>query len=217
MAEDPPKLSPIEDVIASTPQSPRGHDLENYTRRLQAQRAWWKRVLNTQAPYAWNVRRLVRGRVLDIGCGVGRNLLHLDGNGVGVDTNEHSVAVARERGLVAYTADAFPSSADGSPGRYSTLLIAHVLEHMNRNEATAVLGSYLPYLAAGGRVVVIVPQEAGFRSDPTHVSPVDRRELMAIADEHGLLVDRIASFPLPRFVGKLFKHNETVAVMHRPD
>ena len=79
-----------------------------YTERLIG--PWWKPTSVVQAPYRWNIRRLGLGRTLDVGCGVGRNLLHLDGNGVGVDTNRHSVAIATDRGLSAYTADAFPDS-----------------------------------------------------------------------------------------------------------
>jgi hypothetical protein len=38
----------------------------------------------------------------DVGCGLGRNLGHLDGNGVGVDHNAESVAIAQSRGLRAF-------------------------------------------------------------------------------------------------------------------
>jgi 2-polyprenyl-3-methyl-5-hydroxy-6-metoxy-1,4-benzoquinol methylase len=216
MSEQSPAERSLRDEHPTTTPERRAHDLEEYTRRLHAERAWWKRLLNTQAPYAWNVRRLVRGRTLDVGCGVGRNLLHLDGNGVGVDTNVHSVAVARQRGLVAYTTEEFSASADALHEGYSTVLIAHVLEHMREDEACTVVGAYLPYLESGGRVVVIVPQEAGFRSDPTHVQPVGSAELARIAQSNGLRLERVTSFPLPRLAGKVFRHNETVAVMQKP-
>ncbi|GMQ85600.1 MAG: hypothetical protein BMS9Abin07_1167 [Acidimicrobiia bacterium] len=184
-----------------------------YTKRLIGSR--WKPSSLVQAPYRWNVRRLDLGHVLDIGCGVGRNLLHLDGNGVGVDTNRHSVAVARERGLIAYTADAFPDSPEAKPESFDSLLFAHVLEHMTIDQAEVLVGTYLPYLRQGGKVVFVVPQEAGFASDDTHVEFVDEETIDRIRDRHGLQSISTASFPFPRPAGKVFTHNETVAVSRK--
>lgn len=162
-----------------------------------------------------HIRRVVETPVLDIGCGIGRNLMHLDGNGVGVDTNEHSVAAARQRGLTVHTADEFPSSDAAVDGFFATLLMAHVLEHMSLDDATELLGAYLRYLRNDGRVVAIVPQEAGYASDPTHVAFVDRPELEHIASSNDLVVERLYSFPFPRRAGKVFRHNETVALLTR--
>lgn len=192
------------------------HDGAAYTRRLADTDARWKRLIGAQIPYRWNIRRIVVGRVLDVGCGVGRNLLHLDGEGIGVDTNPHSVEVARRRGLTAYTADEFAATAHATPESYDTLLFAHVLEHMTNREAVALVGSYLRYLSFGGRVVVIVPQAAGFRSDPTHVDPVDEQVLSRVARDNQLEVERIYSFPLPLIFGRVFKYNETVALLRKP-
>lgn len=190
------------------------HDDAAYTERLVG--SWWKPSFIVQAPYRWNIRRLGLGRVLDVGCGVGRNLLHLDGNGVGVDTNPHSVAVARRRGLTAYTADEFPGSDDAVPGGFDGLLFAHVLEHMSNAEAEGLVGEYLPYLRAGGTVVIIVPQEAGFASDDTHVEFVGDDALAQLQRRYGLDPVSLRSFPFPRPFGRVFRHNETVAVAHRP-
>jgi SAM-dependent methyltransferase len=186
---------------------------EDYTRRL-ADRSWWKRLLDVQAPYRRHIRRIVETPVLEIGCGIGRNLDHLNGRGVGVDTNEHSVEVARSRGLVAYTAHEFPST-DAADRKYETLLFAHVLEHMGPEEATDLVRTYLPFLAQNGLVVAIVPQEAGFESDPTHVSFVEISEIAQIARSVGLALDDSYSFPFPRWAGRVFRHNETVALLRR--
>src|SRR4051794_27828148 len=71
-----------------------------YAYRLaRLETVWWKRWLDVQRPYRWNLRRLEPGFTLDIGCGLGRNLSHLGGDGVGIDHNEESVATARARGL----------------------------------------------------------------------------------------------------------------------
>jgi SAM-dependent methyltransferase len=190
------------------------HDDAAYTERLVG--SWWKPSLILQAPYRWNIRRQGLGYVLDVGCGVGRNLLHLDGNGVGVDTNVHSIEVARRRGLTAYTSDAFPESDHAVPGGFDGLLFAHVLEHMTNTEAEALVGEYVPYVRDGGKVVIIVPQEAGYASDHTHVEFVDDEALARIQQRHGLAPVSLRSFPFPRSVGRVFRHNETVAVARKP-
>ncbi len=55
------------------------------------------RWFDVQAPYRRNIRRLEPGFVLDVGCGLGRNLRHLEGNGVGVDHNPDAVEACRAR------------------------------------------------------------------------------------------------------------------------
>jgi SAM-dependent methyltransferase len=187
-----------------------------YTTRLEQQTGkGWKRLFGVQAPYRRHIRRVVEGRVLDVGCGIGRNLQHLDGRGVGVDINPHSIEVARRSGLTVYTNDEFVTSVDAVESGFDTMLFAHVLEHMNSDHASALLGAYLPYLRPGGRVVVIVPQEAGFRSDPTHVTFLDLDELAHIEAKHGLMREAGYSFPLPRSAGRVFTHNETVALSRK--
>jgi len=92
------------------------------------------------------------------------------------------------------------------------LLFAHVLEHMPDTEATDLVRSYLRYLRRGGKVIVIVPQEAGYASDETHVNFLDGDDVAAVLTTCGLRVVRSYSFPFPRVAGRIFRHNETVVV-----
>ena len=182
-----------------------------YTERLVTlERTGLKKMLPTQAPYRWNLRRLQLGRVLDIGCGIGRNLLNCEPGSVGVDHNATSVETSRSRGLIAYTTEEFFSSPEFTPGSFDSLLCAHVLEHMDPELARTVLTSYLPYLKPGGKVVLITPQESGYASDATHVTFVDFDGLRAIATDAGLQVRRAYSFPFPRSFGRKFRYNEFV-------
>lgn len=190
---------------------------DDYARRLtELEGVWWKRIVPVQAPYRWNLRRLRPGFVLDIGCGLGRNLAHLGGNGVGVDHNEVLVAEARRRGLTAYLTSDFPTSEFATPERFDALLASHLVEHMPRAEAAAVLREYLPYVRAGGKVVIITPQERGFAADPTHVEFAGFDEVAALCTRLGLAVARQYSFPLPRRLGPVFVYNEFVTVAERP-
>lgn len=188
----------------------------SYTARLTAlEGAAWKRVLDVQAPYRWNLRRLLGDRTtLDIGCGIGRNLQHLPPGSVGVDHNASSVEVCRSRGLVAHETGEFWSSP-AATARFDGLLAAHLVEHLPRQEAVAVLGPYVELLSPGARVVLICPQERGYRSDPTHVTFFDLDELGRLCGELGLGVERSFSFPFPRPVGRRFTYNEFVVTARR--
>ncbi|NNC92663.1 MAG: class I SAM-dependent methyltransferase [Acidimicrobiia bacterium] len=184
---------------------------EDYAAQLQRREgARWKRLLNVQAPYRWNLRRLDLGFALDVGCGIGRNLAGLDG--VGVDHNSTAVELARQRGFTAFTTEDFVRSEYAVAERFDSILLAHVVEHMTGAEARELLANYLRYLRAGGRVVLIAPQEAGFRSDQTHVEFMDHSALRALLEANGLQVVREYSFPLVRAAGRFLRYNEFVSV-----
>jgi SAM-dependent methyltransferase len=188
-----------------------------YTRRLQRlQSSWWKRALDVQRPYRWHLRRLRLGFVLDVGCGLGRNLVNLRGSGVGIDHNADSVAAARARRLTAFTPDEFARSQYALPGRFDSLLLSHVVEHLYFDDALALVKEYLPFVRAGGQVLFITPQEAGHASDETHLTFTDLTALDRLARAAYLLPLRAYSFPFPRPVGRLFKYNEFVLLARRP-
>jgi SAM-dependent methyltransferase len=184
-----------------------------YAHRLETlERRWLARTFDVQRPYRRNVQRLATGFVLDLGCGLGRHLRHVGGHGVGIDLDEVAVATARARGLTAFTPGEFSASEYARPGRFDSLLASHVLEHLAPGDGTALLRRYLPYLRAEGRVILICPQEAGFRSDPTHVTFLDGPGLEGVASDCRIDVTSVRSFPFPRLAGRVFPHNETVLV-----
>ena len=183
---------------------------EWYADRLVTLRSQsWRRFVPD--PYRWNIRRSKLGRMLDVGCGVGRCLAFNDGNGVGIDHNPTSVATCRRLGLEAYTPDEFVASGRFDPGSFDSLLLSHVLEHTTPAQGRDLLEQYLPYVRPGGTVLVITPQEAGQRSDPTHVRLLDRTALAAELRAIGVFDVRTRSFPFPAVVGRFFRHNENQA------
>ncbi len=185
---------------------------EDYAARLERlQNKWWKRALDVQRPYRWNIRRWDLGRALDVGCGNGRNLISLPAGSVGVDHNPALVAAARRRGCEAYTDEEFFARPElCRPASYDGLLASHLIEHLSPADARRILGSYLPCIRPGGRVLFITPQERGHASDPTHVAFSDHAALVALADDLGIVVDRTYSFPFPRGFGAVFIYNEFV-------
>lgn len=174
---------------------------------------WWKRWLDVQRPYRWNLQRLEPGRTLDVGCGIGRNLAALSRTSVGVDHNVDSVAEAKRRGFDALSSEELSQRRNELLGQFDSLLFSHLLEHLDPVSAQELVASYLPYLrAAGGKTIFITPQEAGYRSDATHVEFVDFVSLSRLCDELGLQMQRQFSFPFPRIAGRYFKYNEFVVV-----
>jgi len=188
-----------------------------YTERLtQRSGARWKRVLDVQAPYRWNLRRILGDqRTLDVGCGIGRNLHNLAAGSLGVDHNATSVQLCREAGLAATTTEEFLAQDPIEHGGFGGMLAAHLIEHLPADGAVDVLAPYLPYLAPDAKIVLICPQERGFASDPTHTVFTDQDRLGALSRELGLRVEKQYSFPLPRFTGRVFTYNEFVTVAAR--
>jgi 2-polyprenyl-3-methyl-5-hydroxy-6-metoxy-1,4-benzoquinol methylase len=186
---------------------------KKYTERLNdLESIWWKKLLDVQAPYRWNLKRLKLGRVLDVGCGIGRNLSHLSSNSVGVDTNPHSVKVCTERGLQAITTSDLNQFKHDKSFIFDTLLFAHVIEHMSALDAEDLIKDYLPYLKTGGFVVLICPQKAGYQSDATHIEYYDDVKMNCLLRKLKIKNVRSYSFPFPEMVGKFFKYNEYVVL-----
>lgn len=189
---------------------------DDYAGRLKSQLVWWKRLLDVQAPYRWNLRRLRPGFMLDVGCGLGRNLAHVRGHGVGVDPNRACLAIAGAAGFEVYTPDEFAASPRAQGRPFDSLLVSHVLEHMSFDEAVGLVRANLPFLKPGGQVILITPQELGYAADPTHHHFMDFAELRRLAEALDLQVVRDFSFPFPRWVGRLFKYNEFVLTARAP-
>ena len=72
------------------------------------------------------VRRL-RGRMLDVGCGIG-DMLAFRPDSVGVDINQRTVEYCRQRGLTAHRMDVDRLPFDD--GTFDSVLLDNVLEHI---------------------------------------------------------------------------------------
>lgn len=191
-----------------------GTDYADRLTHLSGQR--WKQVLDVQAPYRRNVQRLTLGRTLDVGCGIGRNLAYLSKDSVGVDHNPHSIRVARERGLNAFTATDFLADPDlAVEGSFDALLAAHLIEHMPLAQSQEVIESYLPFLRDGARCVFICPQELGYKTDQTHVLFAGFEVLRSLSERLGLCFEYEYSFPFHRVAGRIFPYNEFVHVSRK--
>lgn len=192
--------------------TPNTQDLDYTTRLIEKQRVGWKRFFDVQAPYRWNLQRLKPGLTCDIGCGIGRNLINLQGNGIGIDHNLHSVQVAKNMGLTVFTPDEFQNSSFNKSQLFDSLLMSHVAEHMKQQEVVQILQEYIHLLKPEGKLIIITPQEAGYRSDSTHVEFMNFAKLRNIVSEIKFTTLTEYSFPFPRFIGNLFIYNEFISV-----
>lgn len=188
---------------------------DRYT-RYQAERGAFRRTV--RKIYLRRVLRWVTGSAIDFGCGVGGLLSLLPPGSVGYEVNEASVRYCRDRGLDVRRyrpeEDRY-ELRDCGPGDFGTLILSHVLEHIDA--PASVLRTMARSCSRIGirRLIVVVPGRKGFRHDPTHATFVDRDYLA----EHGLLSApglRIAHesfFPLPwSWGGALFTYNEWMIV-----
>ncbi|MBF0408512.1 MAG: class I SAM-dependent methyltransferase [Candidatus Riflebacteria bacterium] len=163
-------------------------------------------------PYSWNIKRYNLGRVLDIGCGIGRNLKWLSNDSQGIDINGFSVEFANKKGLKAFTADEFLNNFSPENNQFDTLLFSHILEHLSADDIYSLFTSYFPFLKAKGNVFIISPQELGYKFDDTHKTFVDFVFIKKLVKKYNIKMTRKYSFPFPRLFGPYFPWNEFIFI-----
>jgi len=150
-----------------------------------------------RAFYLRTLRSLTRGVTLDYGCGAGELLGLLAPGSEGAEVNEEAVAYGRARGHAVTTVHTRDGELDLScvrPGRFDTIVLSHVLEHMEDPAAgLRALLAACPDLGVS-RIVVVVPGAAGFRTDATHRTFVDDAYLAS----HGLLPPNAGAWKVAR-------------------
>jgi len=163
-------------------------------------------------PLSVHDKKHCKGVALEIGCGIGRVLKHLPDGSVGIDHNKRSVDYCNSHGLSAQTTEEFDSSQLINNKVFDDIIFAHVLEHMNIFDSTQLVRKYVKFLKHDGRIIIITPQQMGFRSDPTHKQYLDFSGIKKIIEDNGFHVNLNKSFPFPRVFGKIFKYNEFFTV-----
>jgi SAM-dependent methyltransferase len=134
--------------------------LERFTFDVE-ERHWWYRGRRAVLDAVLDGLTLAPGsRILDAGCGSGRNMLELARRGsvTGVELASQSLELARARGV----GPVLPGSLDEplalDDGAFDLALALDVLEHVDGDEAT--LRELARIVAPGGHVLVTMPQYA---------------------------------------------------------
>jgi len=108
-------------------------------------------------------------RILDIGCADGRFLFFLKSNGfTEIEGLELSARLAEEAGkhvaCPVHVVDDTVLFLRQNPGRYRTITLNDVLEHIPTADTISFLAAARDALTPGGNLVVNVPQVSGFSS-----------------------------------------------------
>ncbi|MBI5075472.1 MAG: class I SAM-dependent methyltransferase [Nitrospirae bacterium] len=148
--------------------------------------------------------RFFKGRVLDIGSGIGEFLSYYP-EAVGVDINADCVAQCRNKGLACVQADVahLPFDADLFEG----VLLNNVLEHLN--DADSLFHEIRRVLRDNGRLVIELPGSKGFAHDKTHVRFWGKNDIVPYLAGLGFCDICISYFPIPAAsANDLFIHNK---------
>jgi hypothetical protein len=187
--------------------------------RYQTNRSWLRKQV--RKIYIWHTKRHLVGKVIDFGCGIGEHLESFGEGSVGLEVNRASVEYCNRIGLDVRLYDpAFDDYElkEFEHGQFNSLVISHVLEHIESPEV--VFKKLLTASSRLGlkRVYVCVPGELGYKHDATHITFIDKKFI----EDHGL--KHYAGFKLVKqgyfpinaaWFGKYFTHNEMYLVYDR--
>jgi O-antigen chain-terminating methyltransferase len=184
-----PQLAPA--AAPSRPAAPLAFD---YARFAEAYRGTEERVKAAQQVYVADFKNC--GNVLDIGCGRGEFLELMREAGVparGIDSSAESVALCREKGLEAETADLFDYLRGLDEGELDGIFCAQVVEHLPPERLPEMIRLAAGCLARNGVMVIETPNPeclaifaTYFYLDPTHARPVPEKLLTFYLSEFGI-------------------------------
>lgn len=120
------------------------------------------------------------GKLLDVGCGYGRNLRVLQAKGfdaIGVEVNPAIVKAAVASGLPCKTVEDFEHDTQ----LFDVLVMSHIIEHIPPRELLGFMDSYLDRLQIGGHLVIATPlMSNNFYDDFDHVRPYQPLGLLMV-------------------------------------
>ncbi|MFZ1145975.1 MAG: class I SAM-dependent methyltransferase [Bryobacteraceae bacterium] len=166
----------------------------DYARFAEYYRGSEERVRAGQQIYVADFKG--RGNVLDIGCGRGEFLGLMREAGVparGIDASAESVALCREKGLEAETADLFDYLRGLDEGELDGIFCAQVVEHLPPERLPEMIRLAASRLERNGVIVIETPNPeclaifaTYFYLDPTHARPVPEKLLTFYLSEFGI-------------------------------
>lgn len=164
--------------------------------------------------YLNSAAKALVGPTLDFGCGVGELLARLPDGSKGLEYNHASVDFCRQKGLAVEWYDGYADnwnlSALPKGSCFQSMVISHVLEHLE--DPMNVLRALLRWAKSAGvqRVLIIVPGRVGYAADNTHRKYIDWEMLRRfLEEEHCWTVTRRSYFPINlNQAGNWFRYQE---------
>jgi len=136
--------------------------------------------------------RRLRGRTLDVGCGIGDMLVYRPGT-VGVDINPLTVKFCQSRGAQAHLMS--PDQLPFAAGEFESVLMDNIMEHIVAPDN--LLAESHRVLKAGGHLLIGVPGRRGWDSDPDHKVLYSEKTLVDVVQRMGFR--HIETFHTPLF------------------
>jgi len=138
------------------------------------------------------LNRILMGRVLDVGCGIGDFLDSRPGS-YGIDINPLNVAYCRKRGF-----DAGLIESNQYPAKdhtFDSAIANHVIEHLL--DPKPLLTEVKRVLKPNGMFVLGVPGKRGYDTDPDHKTYYELDSLTLALEANGFRVESHFYLPLP--------------------
>jgi len=187
-------LAAPEPGAALQPSQPAAPLAFDYARFAEAFRGSEERVRAGQRIYVADFKNC--GNVLDIGCGRGEFLELMREAGVparGIDSSLESIALCRQKGLPAETADLFDYLRSLGEGELDGIFCAQVVEHLPPERLPEMIRLAASRLERNGVIVLETPNPdclaifaTYFYLDPTHSRPVPEKLLSFYLSEFGI-------------------------------
>ena len=163
---------------------------------------------------AWlypRICRHLRGRVLDVGCGIG-DMVSYRAETTGVDVNPKAVAYCRSRGLTVQEMQ--PDRLPFPDETFDGGVLDNVLEHLEKPEP--LLAEVRRVIRPGGSFVVGVPGERGYASDPDHKRHYSETALIGRMQSAGFEPSRVFHQPFrSRLLDRHFRYYAIYGVFRR--
>lgn len=120
-----------------------------------------------------SVNKALKGKVLDVGCGIGDFLAFRGANTVGADINPLNIDYCKSNGQDAYLIEG--NSYPFSEQSFDSIILDNVLEHLTEPEIT--LNEISRVLKTYGTLVIGVPGIKGYTMDSDHKKFYDETEM----------------------------------------
>lgn len=172
--------------------------LERFTFDVE-ERHWWYRGRRAVIDAVLDGLDLDAGaRILDAGCGSGRNMVQLARRGTvtGIELAPASLEAARERGVGPVVPGSLDEPLPFGDAAFDLALALDVLEHVEDDRAA--LAELARVVAPGGRLLVTVPQYGWLWGEHDVLAHHHRRYTRALllrrAEAAGLQGERVTAF-----------------------